>query len=449
MAQYYDNCYYEKIGNSEQVKLEDLPFDIPDSWTWIKLRSFSDIYNGNSINEEEKRKKYTGIPGRDFIATKDVTFDRTIVYNNGVNIPYDSTFKIAPASKILLCIEGGSAGRKIAITDRDVCFGNKLACFNTICINDLYLFNILQSNEFLEIFRASLTGIIGGVSINTLKDFIIPLPPITEQQRIVNKINSFEPLIKQYEDAESKLSTFEVEFPEKLKKAILQYAIEGKLVKQDPNDEPASVLLERIKAEKEKLIKEGKIKQDKNESYIYQGDDKNYYGNIVNKWVVSRLVDVGFITGGGTPKTEINNYWDGNIVWITPADLAKKSKIISDSKRKITNLGLSKSSATIINKNSIIMSSRAPIGYISINAIDLCTSQGCKSFTRYSQNILNIEYVYYYLNAIVEELQKRGSGTIFKEISGKEFGLTPIIIPPLNEQLRIVNKIELINQVID
>ena len=155
-----------------------MPFDIPDSWTWIRLRAFSDIYNGNSINEEEKRKKYTGIPGRDFIATKDLTFDRTIVYNNGVNIPYDSTFKIAPANKILLCIEGGSAGRKIAITDRDVCFGNKLACFNTICINDLYLFNILQSNEFLEIFRASLTGIIGGVSINTLKDFIIPLPPL-------------------------------------------------------------------------------------------------------------------------------------------------------------------------------------------------------------------------------------------------------------------------------
>lgn len=164
---------------------------------------------------------------------------------------------------------------------------------------------------------------------------------------------------------------------------------------------------------------------------------------------MSRLVDVGFITGGGTPKTEITNYWDGNIVWITPSDLAKKTKIISDSKRKITNLGLNKSSATIINKNSIIMSSRAPIGYISINAIDLCTSQGCKSFTRYSKNVLNIEYVYYYLNAIVEELQKRGSGTTFKEISGKEFGLTSIKIPPLNEQLRIVRKIELINQAID
>ena len=190
--------------------------------------------------------KYTNIKGRDYIGTKDVGFDRTITYNNGVNIPYDSEFRIAPSNKILLCIEGGSAGRKIAITDREVNFGNKLACFNTFVVNDLYLFSILQSSEFFKIFRGSLTGIIGGVSINTLKEFLIPLPPIQEQERIVNKIKSTEPLVNEYNNYEQKLSELEEAFPEKLKKSILQYAIEGKLVKQDPNDEPASVLLERI-----------------------------------------------------------------------------------------------------------------------------------------------------------------------------------------------------------
>ena len=284
-----DNCYYEKIGKNNPVKLENLPFDIPDNWIWIRLKSFANIYNGNSINEEEKRKKYIGVDGLDFIATKDVGFDGTIAYNNGVNIPYDSLFKIAPSGKALMCIEGGSAGRKIAITDRDVCFGNKLACFDTIIISDLYLFHILQSNEFLSIFKSSLSGIIGGVSINTLKDFMIPLPPLDEQKRIVDKINSFDPLIHQYENAEVKLSVLEEEFPEKLKKSILQYAIEGKLVKQDPNDEPASVLLERIKVEKEKLIKEGKIKRDKNESCIYKGDDKNYYEKLPQGWCACAL----------------------------------------------------------------------------------------------------------------------------------------------------------------
>ena len=151
-----DNCYYEKIGKADPIKLEDLPFDIPDNWTWIRLKSFANIYNGNSINEDEKRKKYTNVKGRDFIATKDVGFDRKISYNNGIYIPYEfDGFKIAPAKKILLCIEGGSAGRKIAITDRDVCFGNKLACFDSIIVNDLYLFNIFQSNEFVSIFKSS------------------------------------------------------------------------------------------------------------------------------------------------------------------------------------------------------------------------------------------------------------------------------------------------------
>ncbi|MCR5113026.1 MAG: restriction endonuclease subunit S, partial [Acholeplasmatales bacterium] len=215
------------------MKLEDLPFDIPDNWIWIRLKSLSNIYNGNSINDEDKKKKYSNVVGRDFIATKDVGFDRTIAYNNGINIPFENTsFKIAPTHKILLCIEGGSAGRKIAITDREVCFGNKLACFDTFIVNDLYLFNIFQSSEFLSIFKSSLNGIIGGVSINTLKDFIIPLPPFEEQQRIVNKINSFEPLIQEYDKNEKLLTELESTFADKLKKSILQYAIEGKLVKQ-------------------------------------------------------------------------------------------------------------------------------------------------------------------------------------------------------------------------
>ena len=282
-----DNCYYEKIGNNEPIKLEDLPFDIPDNWMWIRIKNIASVFNGNSINEVEKNKKYRNIQGRDYISTKDVNFNRTINYNNGVNIPYDSNFKIAPKGKILMCIEGGSAGKKIAITNKDVNFGNKLACFDTLIINDYYLFSVFLSNEFLTIFKSSLSGIIGGVSINTLKEFLIPLPPLDEQQRIVDKINSFEPLLEKYDKVEKELSRLEKEFPEKLKKSILQYAIEGKLVKQDPNDEPASVLLERIKQEKERLIKEGKIKRDKNESYIYQGDDKNYYENTQN--IISKI----------------------------------------------------------------------------------------------------------------------------------------------------------------
>ena len=428
-----------------------MPFDIPDNWTWIRFPNLVNFYLGKT--PERHNDSYWNNGKYPWFSIADMK-DKEIIYNSKEKISelsFKENFssKLSPAGTLIMSFKL-TVGR-VSILGVDALHNEAIISILPYLSKDGSIKKWLFYTLGILVTYVEQTGAIKGNTLNKdkMSNMYIPLPPLEEQQRIVDKINSFEPLLEKYDIIEKELSKLEKEFPEKLKKSILQYAIEGKLVKQDPNDEPASVLLERIKQEKERLIKEGKIKRDKNESYIYQGDDKNYYENVVNKWVVSRLIDVGFITGGGTPKTEINNYWDGNIVWITPADLAKKSKIISYSKRKITNLGLSKSSATIINKNSIIMSSRAPIGYISINAIDLCTSQGCKSFTRYSQNILNIEYVYYYLNAIVEELQKRGSGTTFKEISGKEFGLTLIIIPPLNEQLRIVNKIELINRVID
>ena len=143
----------------------------------------------------------------------------------------------------------------------------------TSFVNYEYILVLFLFNR--ELYRISKTGAaIPHLNKNLFRNFLIALPPLAEQQRIVDRINSFEPLLTKYDLVEKKLSALEAEFPEKLKKSILQYAIEGKLVKQNPNDEPASVLLERIKAEKEKLIKKGKIKRDKNESYIYQGDDK-------------------------------------------------------------------------------------------------------------------------------------------------------------------------------
>ena len=129
------------------------------------------------------------------------------------------------------------------------------------------------------------TDAIKGSTLNKEKmsKMLIPLPPINEQKRIIDRLSETEPLISKYDSLEKQLTTLESEFPKKLKKSILQYAIEGKLVKQDPKDEPASVLLERIKKEKERLIKEGKIKRDKKESYIYQVMIKANIRSFTNK----------------------------------------------------------------------------------------------------------------------------------------------------------------------
>ena len=188
--------YYERVFEGDNIVKDvciddELPFEIPDSWCWCNVSDIANIYTGNSINENEKKTKYMGVTsGYCYIATKDVGFDNIINYDNGVKIPNtDNKFRIAPKNSVLLCIEGGSAGKKISVTDKDVCFGNKLCCFSTIRVNVFFLYYYLQSPVFNLIFKENINGIIGGVSINKLKQLKIPLPPIEEQKRIVDKIN--------------------------------------------------------------------------------------------------------------------------------------------------------------------------------------------------------------------------------------------------------------------
>ena len=167
-------------------------------------------------------------------------------------------------------------------------------------------------------------------------------------------------------------------------------------------------------------------------------------GGSQENWRFVRLGDVGEIMGGGTPDTSKSEYWvHGRIAWITPADMGTlKSKYISHGARNITEKGLASSSARIMPKGSIIFSSRAPIGYIAIAENDLCTNQGCKSVKLYD-GVLS-EYVYFALLATRDDIKKMGSGTTFKEISGRVFSSVIIPLPPIDEQRRIVSRLDAI-----
>ena len=186
-----DNKYYEQIGQSIKHIDDEIPFEIPYNWQWTRLSYISSIYTGNSISEAEKRAKFMGVQGRYYIGTKDVGFDNKIVYDNGISIPlqYERDFRIALANSILMCIEGGSAGKKIAVLNQDVCFGNKLCCFSPFMEIGKFIYYYLQSPSFIDLFNQNKTGIIGGVSIAKVKDIVIPLPPLMEQQRIVAQID--------------------------------------------------------------------------------------------------------------------------------------------------------------------------------------------------------------------------------------------------------------------
>ena len=164
--------------------------------------------------------------------------------------------------------------------------------------------------------------------------------------------------------------------------------------------------------------------------------------NIPNNWCWSRLGKITSVIGGGTPSSKISEYYDnGDIAWITPSDLSNYNNMyISNGKKMITKLGLMKSSAKLLPKGTVCLSSRAPIGYVVIAKNELSTNQGFKSFL--PSKAFKSEYLYWYLKSIKHILEAKASGTTFLELSAKKAGEVEIPLPPINEQQRIVNRIE-------
>ncbi|MCH6811629.1 restriction endonuclease subunit S [Escherichia coli] len=223
----------------------------------------------------------------------------------------------------------------------------------------------------------------------------------------------------------------------KLRELILELAVRGKLVPQDPNDEPASELLKRIAAEKAELVKQGKIKKQKPLPEISE-EEKPF--ELPEGWEWVTLATVGEIVGGGTPKSDNPQFWAKNgIKWITPADLyGLKGKYITSGARDISPAGLSNSSARLMPKGSVLFSSRAPIGYVAIADAELSTNQGFKSCVPYIKK--SAEYIYYFLLASAKKIDAEASGTTFKEVSGAIVSKILLPLPPLSEQLKIVSR---------
>ena len=164
--------------------------EIPKEWGIRKIKYCADIYTGNSISDNEKDNYTNPDNAIPYIATKDINVETNLIdYDNGLYIPHESNFKIAPENSILLCIEGGSAGKKIAYTNQKVCFVNKLCCFETFNCNSKLLYYICQSDEFLTSFYLQISGLIGGVSQSAIKNISVVIPPKPEQSEIVSYLD--------------------------------------------------------------------------------------------------------------------------------------------------------------------------------------------------------------------------------------------------------------------
>ena len=270
-----DNLPYEKVGKNEPVCIADeVPFDIPESWEWVRLGNIGDWGSGATPNRTTPEYYNGNIP---WLKTGDLNDNYiTDIPETITELALAKTsVRLNPIGSVLIAMYGATIGKlgilKIPATTNQAC----CACVPFTDIYNEFLFYFLMSQKVAFVKRGE-----GGAQPNISKEKIVstlmPLPPVAEQKRIVEKLRILQPYIDYYAVLEKSDIKLTQSFPEKLKKCILQYAVQGKLVPQDPADEPASVLLERIRAEKEQLIKEGKIKRDKHESVIFRRDNSYY-----------------------------------------------------------------------------------------------------------------------------------------------------------------------------
>ena len=343
-----------------------------------------------------------------------------------------------------MCIEGGSAGRKIAISNKQICFGNKLCTFNTYLVLPKFLYYFMQSPIFLNIFTDNKSGIIGGVSIAKLKELYCCIPPLAEQQRIVEKLEEILPLVEEYGKNEEILSEMNKKLPKQIRQSILQYAVQGKLVEQNPNDEPASELLKRIKAEKEQLIKDGKIKKEKPLPPITEAEIPY---ELPQGWEWVRLVDIGFTQTGTTPPTNHPEYFKGEYPFIKPASILNNGKVnyIGET---LTEIGLN--NGRVIKPNTVLMVCiGGSIGKVGIIDRVCSFNQQINSITCYVEEMA--KYIFYCLFSpyFYNTVLNIAPQTTLPIISKGKWEQIIIPIPPLTEQQRIVTKVEELLAIVD
>jgi len=457
------------------IDQSDAAYVLPQSWTWTRLGTIGNIFNGNSINAREKETKYAGANGLPYIATKDVGYGLDALdYKNGIYIPEsEDKFKIAHQGAVLICAEGGSAGKKCGITEQDICFGNKLFANDLFGgIPSKFILYLYLSPVFRESFNAAMTGIIGGVSIAKFLELPVPLPPLKEQHRIVARIDQLmtrcDELEKLCEEREEKrlsvhaatinqlldtpngsawdfiqqhfgaLYTVKENVAE-LRKAILQLAVMGRLSEQKTNDESVSALLTNVHDERQRL----KIRKTKD--LVNSPKPLGYEIPEQWKWVCLDDVLIFGPTNGFSPRAVD---YETNIRSLTLS--ATTSGTFKGEYSKFIDADISNDSDLWLCDGDILVQRGNTIEYVGVSAV----YRGNPGFYVYPDLMMKLrvsshmdtDYVYYAMSSVParEYLRALASGTsgTMPKINQKTLKSLPIPVPPLEEQNRIVVKIK-------
>ncbi|OXC28826.1 restriction endonuclease subunit S [Lactobacillus crispatus] len=420
---------------------EGKPFDIPDNWEWARLEDISTFMSGFAY----KSRFYVKSASNQVIRLGNVKNDHLILDNKQVFIDdkyanETNAYKIREGN-ILFTMTGTRKKRdyfftllvnKKDVSKRNLYLNQRVGCLNHIfSVNKKWLNYILKSQTILDEVFINETGTANQGNIGSAKTMriVLPIPPLEEQKRIVAKIEKLMSLVDEYAESYNRLQKIDNEFEDKLKQSVLQYAMEGKLVKQNLSDEPASELIKKIENEKAELIKEGKIKKSKKLSSI--NDDEKPF-DIPDSWKWVRLGNVANVVMGQAPKSAYVNI-NGKGIEFHQGKSYFTENIIGRSEKYAAM------SNKIIDSKYIVMAVRAPVGDVNLLNREISIGRGLAGIRPY---ISDKDYIFYYLRLIKKYFEKNSTGSTFKAINGNIIKNTPIPLPALEEQKRIVIKIK-------
>ena len=335
---------------------------------------------------------------------------------------------IAKKGDILITCKGTIGEMTILEIDR-VHIARQLMSIDTIINNQKYILYFLTFK--LKEIQQKANGLIPGINREDILLQIIPLPPLSEQRRIVEKIEGLLALVDDLETNKSDLQSY----IKQAKSKVLEMAVRGELVPQNPEDEPASVLLEHIKKEQKSSKSKGKT----------TAHNTHYEEELPKNWAKTTLGECFEWGSGGTPTSSVKKYYDGNIPWLVIGDL--NDNYINTSDKTITQFGLENSSAKLVPKGTLLLAMYGSIGKLGIAGMPLATNQAI-AFALENKEI-NTKYLFYYLLSVRSSLNLLGKGATQKNISQSIIKDFHFPLPPLAEQHRIVEKIEHIFAVLE
>ena len=439
-----DNLHYEKFADGSIKCIEDeIPFEVPEGWAWCRLSQIIILYSGQDLEPSRYNDNSIGIP---YITGASNFEDGRIIINRWT----DSPTTHATIDDLLLTCKGSGVGKMVWCNIENAHIARQIMALR--CIDGLYK-NYLEivMLAFLSKIVSKANGLIPGLSRDVILNMTFPLPPFNEQTQIYHKSKEILSYTQQVDKETEKL----IDIINITKSKILDLAIRGKLIPQNPNDEPASVLLERIRTEKEELIKQGKIKRDKKESIIFRGDDNSYYEKIGNdiicideelpfdiphNWSWCRLGNIGDWAAGSTPSRSYPEYYNGTIPWLKTGDL--NDGYITNIPESISEEALKNTSVRLNPSGSVLIAMYgATIGKLGILTFPATTNQACCACSPLDG--INNHYLFYYLLSQKDNFVYRSVGGAQPNISKEKIVTTLMPVPPYEEQRQILDKIDI------